>query len=209
MKREETLSAYEFHKQFPDERTAVQWFEQVRWPGGKPHCPRCESDAISVVKNGKPQPYRCKDCRYHFSVKTGTLIHSSNLPMKKWLYAMYLTEVNKNGLSSLQLGHELAIAQEAAWRLGRNIREAWNQGALFPMGDPVETDETYNGAKGKHGHESMHQRFGRGGLSKQRGQSQQENSTRHYPRTCGAQHTNICGLKPAHAEECATTATNR
>ena len=76
-------------------------------------------------------------------------MQSSNLPIRKWLYAMYLISVSKKGLSSMQLARELGIAQEAAWRLGHKIRESWNQDALFPMGGEVEVDEAYFGGKDK------------------------------------------------------------
>ena len=73
-------------------------------------------------------------------------MQSSKLSVKKWLYAMYLMSVSKKGLSSLQLARELGIAQEAAWRLGHKIREAWNQDAVLLHGE-VEIDETYIGGK--------------------------------------------------------------
>ena len=130
MKRELTLRTYDFHGLFPDEATAVAWYEAVRWTEGR-HCPHC--DNMNTATCAKPQPYRCRDCRKHFSVKTGTVMQSSKLPVKKWLYAMYLMSVSKKGLSSCQLARELGIAQEAAWRLGHKIREAWNQDAVFPM----------------------------------------------------------------------------
>lgn len=149
MKRQDTLSTYEFHDLFPDEAAAVAWYEAVRWPDGR-QCPHCESG--NTVACGRPQPYRCRACRKHFSVKTGTMMQSSKLPVKKWLYAMYLMSVSKKGLSSCQLARELGIAQEAAWRLGHKIREAWNQDALFPMNGPIEVDETYMGGKEKNKH---------------------------------------------------------
>ena len=137
MKTQDTLSTY----QFPDEDAAVKWFEDMRWRNTGRYCPHCGSTSTTGCK--KPQPYRCRDCRKHFSVRTGSAMHSSKLPVKKWLYAMYLMSVSKKGLSSLQLARELGIAQEAAWRLGHKIREGWNQDALFPLSGEIEIDETY------------------------------------------------------------------
>ena len=166
MKTQDTLSTFGFHEMFPDEAAAVNWFADVRWPDGK-CCPECGSINVVDVKNAKPMPYRCRDCRKHFSVKTGTVMQSSKLPVRKWLYAMYLMSVSKKGLSSLQLARELNIAQEAAWRLGHKIREAWNQGALFPMAGVVEVDETYVGGKERNKHESKRRNQGRGTVGKQ------------------------------------------
>ena len=149
MRKANTLSTYDFHELIPDEAAAVAWWESVRWPNGR-YCPHCGS--TNTVVSIRPQPYRCRDCRKHFSSKVGTVMQSSHIPVKKWLYAMYLMSVSKKGLSSLQLGRELGIAQEAAWRLAHKIREGWNQDALFPMQGEVEADETFVGGKAKNKH---------------------------------------------------------
>ena len=159
MKLEQALSICGFHRTFPDEASAIASFESVRWPSGRV-CAHCGSPKTSEVKSRKPAPYRCKTCRKHFSCKVGTVMQSSKLEVRQWLYAMYLMSVSKTGLSSSQLARELGIAQEAAWRLGHKIREAWNQGAPFPKAGTAKVDETYVGGKGKSKHESKRQHLG-------------------------------------------------
>lgn len=142
LKPPDQLGSSQFFELFPDDESAVNWFESVRWPDGR-YCPHCGSLDTAAVKSQKPQPYRCRDCRRHFTATVGTVMQSRKLPVRKWLHAMYLMSINKKGLSSLQLARELNIGQEAAWRLGYKIRRAWNRRALFPMGREVDVDETY------------------------------------------------------------------
>ena len=62
------ISLMEAVKMFDTEEKAEQWFIEQRWPDGIA-CPHCESDNIAMKKDRKPQPYRCRTCRKHFSIK--------------------------------------------------------------------------------------------------------------------------------------------
>ena len=35
-------------------------------------------------------PYRCSDCGAYFPVKTGTVMRKSQLPLRKWVFTIYL-----------------------------------------------------------------------------------------------------------------------
>ena len=77
-------------------------------------CPFCASANVATVASRKPQPYRCREraCRKSFSVKTGTLLHSSNLPLRKWAIAVFLYSTNLKGVSSMKLHRDLGISQK-------------------------------------------------------------------------------------------------
>ncbi|MDE2940233.1 MAG: IS1595 family transposase [Chloroflexota bacterium] len=151
-------------KRFDTEEKAETWFVSQRWPGGVT-CPFCESDRISVIANRKPQPYRCKACRKHFSVKTDSLLHSSNLPLSKWAIAFYLFNTSLKGVSSMKLHRDLGITQKSAWYMGQRIREMWSPVADRFAG-PTEADETYIGGKEGNKHEAKKLHAGRGAVGK-------------------------------------------
>ena len=74
----EGISLVEVIRRFPDDAAAERWFTEMRWPDGA-HCPHCGSVNVQDGTKHKTMPYRCRDCRKWFSVKTGTVMQSSKL----------------------------------------------------------------------------------------------------------------------------------
>ena len=111
----EGISLLELADMFPDEEAAVKWFEKWLWPDGQITCLRCGGCDAYRVRNGKPMPYRCRSCKRYFSLKTNTAMEASNLPLRKWAYAIYLEVTSLKGVSSLKLRRDLKIAQSSAW----------------------------------------------------------------------------------------------
>ncbi len=171
MNKPEVLSLYEIFKRFPDEESARLYFEGNRWNASGKFCPHCGSYSVSECKDHKPMPYRCKDCRKHFSVRTGTVLEESRLPLQKWLMAIYMMTTARKGIPSTQMARELGITQKSAWFLAQRIREAWlsdssasNGGGQ--LGGEVEVDETFIGGKESNKHASKKINQGRGTVGK-------------------------------------------
>ncbi len=121
--KQKPFSTSQFTEKFPTDLDAEFYFEKRRW-GAEIFCPHCGSHSTSVTKFRKPLPYRCRACRKHFSVRTGTVLGESKIALQKWLIAIYMLHTSPKGVSSVQIAKELGITQKSAWLLTHRIREA-------------------------------------------------------------------------------------
>lgn len=53
---------------------------------------------------------------------THTPLHSTKLPLRVWLKAMWLLLQSDKGLSSVRLAEALGVSQPTAWRMGHALR---------------------------------------------------------------------------------------
>ena len=111
------MSIVEVIRMFPDDGAAERWFAEARWPYGV-WCPHCVSLNVQTGAKHKSQPYRCRDCRKRFSVKTNTAMHDSKLGIQVWAIATYLMTTGLKGTASMKLHRDLGVTQKTAWHLG-------------------------------------------------------------------------------------------
>ena len=143
------LTFLDIMRLYPDEESATECFENMFWPDGR-KCPHCNSENTYATK-GNTMPYRCRPCRKRFSVRTGTLLQSSRLPLLKWIWAIYLEITALKGVSSMKLHRDLGVTQRTAWFMLQRIRKAFEPLLSADFEGPVEADETYIGGLEKNG----------------------------------------------------------
>jgi len=133
-----------------DEPKAVAFLEDERW-GGNATCPLCGSVIVYKMMTGdvrnKDYRWRCKDCKKMYTVRTGSVLEESRLPLKVWVYAIWKAASSKKGISALQLSREMEITHKSALFVLRRLRHGLNEEDAPKLTGTVETDEVYLGGR--------------------------------------------------------------
>jgi transposase-like protein len=140
-----------------DEAAAVEFLESQRW-GSEPCCPRCGDTAVRQMKakDGSRNArflWKCSGCKQQFTVRVGTIMEDSPIPLRHWCLAFYRAAASKKGVSALQIQRETGLTYKSALFLMHRIR--WAMAPANEM-EPrlgsgpnkvVEFDETYVGGR--------------------------------------------------------------
>ena len=150
---QKSLSLSTFLRDFGTEAKCEEALERFRWPKGF-HCPKCHSESFSVFRRKEAKTFQCKSCGSQTSLTSGTIFHSTKLPLTIWFQGMYFLTQTKNNVSALELTRLLGICYSSAWRLKHKLMQVMcEREASTILSGRVEVDDAYLGGKqpGKHG----------------------------------------------------------
>ena len=155
------MNLNQFRNMFPDEAESRKYLEKVIWPSGRvcPHCGCLKSWPLKE-ESSRAGLYECSGCNGQFTVTTKTPLHSTKLPLRTWLLAMYFMINSSKGISSVYLAKWLGVNQKTAWKIGHAIRAmmAVHADAIGLLSGVVELDEKYLGGKPRFQHGVKHPR---------------------------------------------------
>src|SRR5258706_14502897 len=138
-------------KLFADQDVSLRFMVALRWPDGV-CCPRCGSVRVRFISTRRVWECREDHKAKRFSIKTGTIMEDSPLPLDKWLVAMWLEANAKNSISSYEVHRALGITQKSAWFMQQRVRLAMQVGSFDKLNGEVESDESYIGGLSRNMH---------------------------------------------------------
>lgn len=145
------MSLIEWQQRFGTEEACFDALFRVRWPDGF-ICPKCGTRKYSYIK--PRHIYQCCNCHHQASITSGTIFHSTNLPLVKWFWAIYLTASDKGGISALRLSKHIDVSWVTAQRILRKIRTVMaHRDSIYRLKNLIEFDDAFVGGKktGKRG----------------------------------------------------------
>lgn len=137
---------------FQDPEICRQFMIELRWPDGVIACPTCGQIDPTWMPSVQRWQCKAKHAKRQFSVKVGTVMEDSPIPVDKWLATIWLLANNKNGISSYELARDIGVSQKSAWFMLHRIRAAMEDGTFNKLNGTVEADETWIGGKARNMH---------------------------------------------------------
>lgn len=135
------------------EKAAFEYMERHRW-GESPACPHCGDTNVYQMRDGatgersKRYLWRCRGCKKQYTVKVGTIMEDSAIPLQHWCYAFWAACASKKGVSALQIRRMTGVSYKSALFMMHRVRWAMGTGSTPPkLTGTVEADETYVGGQ--------------------------------------------------------------
>lgn len=112
----------EFVEYFPTEASCREFLKEHRETAGVT-CRKCRGGSHYWCSG--IEKWSCRSCGYQTSLKSGTVMEGSNLPIRKWFMCMHLMVGTKKGISALEMQRQLKHSRyEPVWRMMQKIRQA-------------------------------------------------------------------------------------
>ena len=154
---------------FSNPDNCIDYLATRRWPDGKVVCPTCGCETVKFSDKRRTWTCAKHHAKREFSIKIGTVMEDSPIPLDKWLTATWMVTNCKNGISSYEIARDVKVTQKSAWFMLHRIRLAM-QDDFFgsKLSGEVEVDETFIGGKARNMHVSERKRriTGTGGKDK-------------------------------------------
>ena len=134
------MKFYDFYKRFPNESICVLILKNIKEQEGI-ICKKCENLGHYWKKDKKS--FECKRCNFRTSLKIGTIMEHSNLPLKYWLSSIAFFNIMKENISALELQKEFGHKRyEPIWLMVKKIKNITEEDYfIYKISDYIALDK--------------------------------------------------------------------
>jgi DNA-directed RNA polymerase subunit RPC12/RpoP len=159
------MNLLNFIGQYPDEDSCKLQLKSIRDKEGVV-CRHCGSKD-HYWKSDKWQ-YECKTCKTRTTLRSGTVMHGSQLPLRYWFVAMHLLTSTKKSFSAIELQRQLGHKYyEPIWTMLHKLRLAMGKrDGQYELSGQIELDEGFFATEVKSEEKNKPLKRGRGSQKK-------------------------------------------
>lgn len=102
------MNLFDFIERFPQEKDCLEYFISTREKAGI-QCQICgHNKHIWITALNQ---FECKKCKNHISIKSGTVMGNSKLPIKYWFIAIHLLTSATEKFTITEIHEKLSVAE--------------------------------------------------------------------------------------------------
>lgn len=136
------MNLLDFSKIYPDEASCVEAFRNLREKNGL-CCPVCGGLRLHWDEGHKS--WICRDCGHETTLRSGTVMQNSKLPVYDWFVAMFLLTSTKHTFSAKEIQRQIGRKRyQPVWEMVHKLRDIMGKrDGKYTLNGDVELDEGF------------------------------------------------------------------
>jgi len=136
------MNLIDFNERFPDEESCVAYLKLKREEEGVV-CPKCHESKFYWTNT--IQVWKCVNCGTRISLKAGTMMEKTHIPLRTWFAVIHLMTSTKKAFSALEIQKQVGYKfYEPIWFMMQKIRITMGKrDAKYKLQGDIEIDDAF------------------------------------------------------------------
>ncbi len=142
VQNEDNMNLMNFNERFPNEESCREYLKGKR-----------EAEGVVCKKCGSPKHYwfanmeiwKCADCGSRTSLRSGTIMEKSHVPVRTWFMCIHLMTSTKKAFSALEMQRQLGMKRyEPVWFMMQKVRSSMGKrDKKYKLSGNIELDDAF------------------------------------------------------------------
>lgn len=136
------MNLLNFGERFPDEETCRLYLKGQRENQGIT-CKKCGCEKHYWFE--KMEIWKCAECSTRMSLRSGTIMEKSHIPVRTWFMCIHLMTSTKKSFSALEMQRQLGIKRyEPVWYMMQKVRKSMGKrDNKYQLHGNIEVDDAF------------------------------------------------------------------